>query len=314
MSPQSIAILGAAGPTGRHLAPLLLERGHRVRAVGRTEARLTAAFSGAGVEIHAADLSDPDAAARALDGQSLAFLCVGTPMGAAQAEHPRIARAVASAAGRTGTRIVHVSNTWSYLPLQTLPLREDHPREGGPEPARLRREAEDILRQDADACIAHLPDFYGPYVHSSSVQRALVEGLRRNGGMRWIGNPHNAREYAYVPDAMRCVAELSRHPEAFGAHWLIPGGPALTARDLARFAAMRTGRPVGVMVSGRTTLRLAGLFSRTVRDFLPMVPSYMQPITIDASRLTALIGPPALTDPDVAILNTLDWIRDAGVY
>ena len=41
---------------------------------------------------------------------------------------------------------------------------------------RFRREAEDIL-VDAGAAIVNLPDFYGPEMHVSTLQQALVEAI-----------------------------------------------------------------------------------------------------------------------------------------
>ena len=71
---------------------------------------------------------------------------------------------------------------------------------------RYRREAEDVLR-DAGAAILHLPDFYGPHVHVSTLQNALNEAASGK-TVNWLGRPDVQREYVYVPDAMRIAVEI----------------------------------------------------------------------------------------------------------
>jgi hypothetical protein len=80
-------------------------------------------------------------------------------------------------------------------------MNESHPRIGGPPWVRYRREAEDVLCT-AGAAILHLPDFYGPRVHVSTLQNALNEAASGK-TVNWLGRTDVQREYIYVPDAMR---------------------------------------------------------------------------------------------------------------
>jgi nucleoside-diphosphate-sugar epimerase len=299
------AILGATGPTGRHLARELAARGIAVRAVSRSEERLAQAFARTPAETMAADALDPEATRRAVDGCDLIVDCIGLPMEQI-ADHVPTARNVAGAVRRTGARGIHVSSYWAYVPILKIPFSETHPRAGGPLPVRLRREAEDILR-DAGAAIVNLPDFYGPEVHVSTLQQALAEAMAGKTA-NWIGTPDVPREYVYVPDAMRAVAALALCHEAYGERWIVPGAGQITAAGVAEIASRHLGRPVKVRGAGLWMLRLVSLFVRPLRAFMPMVPTYLEPIAYDGSKLRGLIGAVPTTPYEEAIPRTLDWL------
>jgi hypothetical protein len=145
--------------------------------------------------------------------------------------HPAAARNIAKAVRATGARCIQVSSYWAYLPLQRSLLNEAHPRSGGPDWVRWRREAEDVLR-DAGAAILHLPDFYGPDVHTSTLQSPLAEAAAGK-IMNWIGAADTAREYILVPDAMEIAARIRSRDEAFGNDWILPGSGPSCARPVS---------------------------------------------------------------------------------
>jgi nucleoside-diphosphate-sugar epimerase len=140
-----IAIIGATGATGIHLTRELLARGEE-------------------------------------EGCDLVIDCIGLP-GDLMEQHPATARAIVNAATAVGARCVQVSSFWAFLPLQRQPLTESHPRTAGNSYIRARRDAEDIMRE-AGAAVIHLPDFFGPHVHTSSLQLALQEAAA-GGPMNW---------------------------------------------------------------------------------------------------------------------------------
>ncbi len=141
-----MAILGATGPTGRHLAPILQERNQQVRAISRSESNLGKCFPDDAIEKVAADATDEVETVRALDGCDVVYDCIGLPVDRI-AQHPVTARNIAKAIQKTGARCVQISSYWAYLPIVKLPLTEEHPRTDGPGWARYRREAEDILQE-----------------------------------------------------------------------------------------------------------------------------------------------------------------------
>lgn len=297
-------VLGATGPTGKHLAAELAARGAAVRVVSRDEARLARAFPNPAIEHVAADLLQPDQARRAVAGADLVFHCLGLPMDRI-ADHPVAARNVAAACDG-GPRCVHVSSYWAYIPIRKLPVTEEHPRADGNTAVRMRRQAEDIL-QHAGAAVVHLPDFYGPEVHTSTIQRALEQAIAGK-PIQWIGSPGVGREYVFVPDAMKAVADLALRPEAFGERWIVPGAGPIAFEEIAAIAEKHLGRPLRLRAAGQLALRLASFFLRDVRAFLPLAPTYIAPIHYDGSKLRQLVGDIPVTPYAEAIPRTLDWI------
>ncbi|MCY2958915.1 MAG: hypothetical protein NTY35_02030 [Planctomycetota bacterium] len=63
-SSTPIAVVGASGPTGVHLARLLVAESRTVRVVARDESRLRRIFAGLPVEVRALDVGTPHGAAR----------------------------------------------------------------------------------------------------------------------------------------------------------------------------------------------------------------------------------------------------------
>ena len=300
------AILGATGPTGIHLADALAKREIPVRVVSRTRQNLISTFGNAANEKTAADILNKNEARRAIEGCDVVFDCIGLP-GDQMHNHPVTAHNIVTAIKETGARCVHVSSYWAYLPTVRMPLDENHPRTDGSQWMIYRREAEDVL-QEAGAAIAHLPDFYGPNVHFSSLQNPLKDAV---GGkaMSWIGSPKIMRDYVYVPDGMEMIADLSLQEEAYGERWIIPGGGALSGDVAAEWAGRILGVDVAVRPAGRFILWLVSRFNKDLRLFMQMVPEYLKPISYDASKLEALIGKPKITSYEDGFRATFKWLE-----
>lgn len=306
MTFESALILGATGPTGRYLARELETRGLRVVVASRSSTHLEETFGDSGFERRVADALEPRSLEAALSGVDVVIDCIGLPLDRIEL-YPTTARNLAAAVERTGQRCLQVSSFWAYLPIQHLPLDESHPRTGGVRPVRLRREAEDIL-EAAGAAVAHLPDFFGPEVHSSSLQQPLAE-LAAGRSASWIGSPSIEREYVFIEDAMKAIATLMQHEGAYGERWIVPGGGPISGRRVTEIAESHLGRPARVRGAGPWLLRLAALFNRPLRTFLPVTADYSKAITYDGSKLRALVGDVPSTPYEEAIPRTLDWLR-----
>jgi nucleoside-diphosphate-sugar epimerase len=307
MEIERAAIVGATGPTGFHLAHELVRRGTDVRVVSRSAANLERVFTGLDVTRLEADAVDPAAMRDAIDGCDVVFDCVGLPADRMDL-HPVTAAAITEAAASVGSRCVQVSSFWSYLPAADLPLDETSPREGGNHYIEMRRRAEDVFTS-AGGAVLQLPDFFGPEVHTSTIQNQLQEAIDGH-SINCIGSADTERDYVYVPDAMRVAADLAGHPEAGGRRWVIAGSGALSARRTAEMAGTHLGHRLKVRAAPPWLLRIFGLFSAELRAFMPMVRFYARPVSFNESALGELLGPIEHTPYEEAIPETLDWIAE----
>jgi len=302
---MKIAVVGATGPTGLHLVTELRKTVVTVRVIARSMDKLVRLFPEVAVEKREADVRDAHATLLAVDGCDVVYDCIGVP-GDQMHLHPVIARNIAGALRHTKARCVQVSSYWAYYPQVRTEMNENHPRSGGTPWVRYRREAEDVLR-DAGAAILHLPDFYGPHVHVSTLQNALNEAALGK-TVNWLGRPDVQREYVYVPDAMRIAVEISARNEALGEHWCLPGGGPLNGRQVVNIAGRHLGRQVKMRSVGLTTLRIVGLFNKDLRGLLQVAPDYMKPVRYDARKLESLLGPQQMSSYDDGFGRTLAWI------
>lgn len=278
-----------------------------MRAVSRRRETLAGLFGDlAGMEVAAADALDADATRAAVDGCDLVVDCIGLPA-ERMADHPHTARVVSRAAADAGARCLQVSSYWSFLPHRGEVVNESHPRHGGHEWFRLRREAEDVMLE-AGAAVVHLPDFFGPHVHTSSVQAALEQAAAGE-PVQWLGGADTAREAAFVPDSMGIVVELAERDEAYGTDWAIPGSGALTAHRLAEIAGHHLGHDVAVKAAPGWLLKLVSLVHPQLRAIRPLIPHYVKPVRYDTSKLRGLLGEVTTTPFEEAIPATLAWIQ-----
>lgn len=104
--PKSVLVVGATGHQGGAVALLLLEQGHRVRALTRNpESPGAVALKDSGVEVVPADLEDGDSLARAFEGVDSAF-AMATPFEAGPEAEVRQGENIVAAA--KAARIQHL--------------------------------------------------------------------------------------------------------------------------------------------------------------------------------------------------------------
>lgn len=311
---MKIALLGATGAIGESIASELRRRGESYRAVGRDRSSLDRAFgSDPKAEIAVWNPGDPASARAALRGVDAAVYLVGVPYNHFEL-HPVVMRQTIDAAVAEGVQqILLVGTVYPYGRAQTTPVREDHPREPHTFKGRMRKQQEDLLLE-ADAAgkirgtILRLPDFYGPRLKNSfldSVFTAAASGGTAN-LIAPIDRPH---QFVYVPDVGPSALDLLRHPEAHGRWWHLAGDGTASIGEIVGMVGEMAGKPIKTRVVGTTMLRLIGLFQPIMRELLEMNYLLTEPLILDDSALSAMLGGVKKTPLHEGLQQSLDAAR-----
>jgi uncharacterized protein YbjT (DUF2867 family) len=121
-------VLGATGNIGSVITKTLLDKGEKVRVVGRNAARLHP-FVQKGAEAFVGDISDAEALTRALSGARAAFLMLppGTRSQNYRADQERESDAISGAVKNSGLQYaVHLSSIGAQVPEGTGPITGLH--------------------------------------------------------------------------------------------------------------------------------------------------------------------------------------------
>ena len=129
--------------------------------------------------------------------------------------------------------------------------------------------------------------------------------------MSWIGPADVKRDYIYIPDAMRAVAELLTRKEAYGEEWVVRGSGPVSANQLAGILTRLLHHEVRVRAAPPWLLRILSFFSKDLRGFMQVVPEYVKPISFDDAKLDRLLGRMARTPYEDALRATTASIQPA---
>jgi len=291
---MNIAIFGAAGSIGRFAAPELIRRGHRVRVVGRDEARLRATFPAC--EVVVADLAVPAQAERAATGMDAILYAVGLPY-QDFARYPELARTAVAAAASAGVKqFLLISTVYPYGRARAPRVGETHPREPHTRKGAARKEQADIVLAahhpaGMGTAALVLPDFYGPGL-ANTYLTAVFEGAASGGTAPVIGPVDRPHEFVYVPDVAPVVARLFETPAAFdGSAYNLGGAGTIVPRAMYEEAYRIAGRTPKLLVAGVPLQRLLGLFNPQLREMVEMNYLWTDPLVLDDTKLARTIGP-----------------------
>ena len=270
-------ILGASGQIGHELAVhLKRDFTSNIRLVSRNPKKVNDSD-----ELCRADLLDTDDTLRAVQGSDIVYLTAGLPMDTRLwvEQWPVIMKNVIAACAAQDARLVFFDNTYMY-PQTDEPQTEDTPFRPYGEKGRVRAAiAKELLRaieqKRVTALLCRAPEFYGPGKTQSITNTSIIEPLAQGKAARVLLRDDTLRSLIYTPDASRAMALLGNTPDAYGQTWHLPcDDNRLTYRAFIELAAAQFGTAPRYRVIKRWQLRLAGLFSRTIRDAAELLPRY----------------------------------------
>jgi len=316
---RSVAITGATGFIGRHVAAALLARGVAVKAIVRPRSphaapagtlpvsaaldpsSLRDAFSGVDTVVHLAGI------VAAVDARTFTAVNVdGT-------------RAVAAAARDAGARLIHVSSLAAAGPARaSAPHREGEPLHPVTPYGVSKRDSEKIVNEtDRLRSIILRPGVvYGP---TDRAVFPLFQAAAR-GVLPLVGRPDAAYTFIYIDDVVSAIIAAVERPDVSGAVFLGHAKP-VTARDLLdaiQAAVKRSARLIAVPMALTYAAAIAcDVAGRIVRRPMPLNLSRYAELAADGfvcrvDRMREDLGVVARTGLREGIAMTAAWYRAGG--
>jgi nucleoside-diphosphate-sugar epimerase len=303
-------VVFGGGPLGLAVVETLAGRGRAVRLVTRSGR----ADAPGGVQVVAADVSDPERAAEAARAAATIYHCVGADYGHWQQLLPPVMAGVMHAAEATGARLVYGDNLYAYGPVEG-PLAEVLPSQATGSNGRLRtglaaRLLEAHRAGRLRATIGRASDFFGPRVRLSTVGERVFGALLRGKPAELLGNPDLPHTVTYIYDFAEGLVTLGERDEAFGEVWHVPSAPTLSLRQFVGLVAAQAGQRARVQVAPSWIIRFLALFNPTLRAVAEQRYQSKRPWVVDHTKFAGAFGAHPTPHPE-AIARTLAWYRTA---
>jgi uncharacterized protein YbjT (DUF2867 family) len=226
--PKHVLVTGATGQQGGALARLLLQRGHRVRAVSRKpDSAASHELRKVGAEVVAADLGDRASIERAAKGVDVAFL-VATPYEQGVAAEVRF--------GKTGLDGVRAAG----VPYVVYSSVSDADRKTGIPHFDSKAEVEDHLKSLGTPYSIVAPVFFLENLLAPWVTGGLAQGVLATGVL-----PDRKLQVISLPEIAEFTTLAVENPASFRGRRINIASDELTPTEIARQLSERAGRKFG---------------------------------------------------------------------
>jgi len=315
---RNVLVLGATGSVGGEVATQLREAGWQVRTMSRHADAAAGRDDGiTWLQGDALERADVEAAA---EGCAVIVHAVNPPgyRNWGGLVLPMLDNTIA-AARKAGATVVLPGNVYNFGP-EALPLvTEDAPQRPLTRKGAIRVEMEQRLRDYAAdggrVIVVRAGDFFGPNAGGTWFSLGLIKPGRAVRTVNNPGAPSIGHQWAYLPDVARAMVQLLERRDSLapfasfhlGGHW-DDDGTKMTAA-VSRVVAARTGRAPKVGAFPWWLIRLLAPFKETLRELLEMKYLWRQPLRLDNSRITGVLGREPSTPLDRAIEETLQGLK-----
>lgn len=303
-------VVVGAGAVGSAVAGALADAGHSVLVVTRRGG----GPEHSGVERAAGDVTDVERLTELATGADSLYNCANPRYSDWLRDWPPMAAGFLAAAERTGARLVTMSNLYGYGPPDR-PMTESDPLAAAGPKGRTRADMWQaaIAAHEAgrlQVTEARASDFYGPGVTSEGhLGERVVPRLLRGRAVTVLGSRRASHSWTYLPDVGRTLAVLGTDERALGRAWHVPTAPPCSQEEIMAALAAAAGLPApAVREAPPSILRLAGLFSKNLRELAEVRYQFEEPFVLDSSAATATFGLVPTPLPE-GVATTVAWWR-----
>jgi nucleoside-diphosphate-sugar epimerase len=310
-APLTLAVLGANGRLGSAVAAEAARRGHRTLAVTRGG---TCVLRDPGIEPRAADATDPQALAAAVEGAKVVVNALNPVYTDWPTQALPMARAALSACRTVGAHHLFAGNVYAFGAGMPPVLRPETPLRPTSRKGAIRAEMRALVAEAARAgevrsTILFAGDFFGgPNPRGSWLDLVLASKLGK-GRVVHPGPMDVPHAWAYLPDLAAAFVDLAERASDLPDHATFGfPGHAPTGAELHAALEAATGRTLRRARLPWPLIRAAGLVNPTMREVAEMAYLWRVPHRIDGAALEAAIGRIPRTDLVEALRTALDGL------
>lgn len=308
MTPRHLIV--GAGPVGTTTAVKLADLGHHVTVLSRSGRGPVHP----GIELVAADATDPDILVPHLDGSGALVNAANPAYHRWPQDWPPLHEAMRTAAQRTGSLLVVMDNLYAFGAGAAMPMREDTPLRPTGRKGLVRADMATSLMNDHQtgklrAVIVRASDFYGPGVLRSAFGERTVPNVMAGKKVALLGSPDVPHVVSYMPDVASTFVAVITQARAAGHTWLVPNAPAVTQRETVEAFARAAGTTVKVTTIPKVAILVGGAVVPFLRELKETWYQFVEEWTTDSSRTESMlgVGPTPLADGAAA---TVEWWRE----
>lgn len=303
-------VIFGTGPLGLAVARRLASSGAEARLVNRSGR----ADGPKGMEVVAADATDPAAARRVCEGTSVVYHCATAAYGRWAEFLPALMHGIIEGAAAAKAKLVYGDNLYAYG-LVDGPIREDLPyRPVGPN-TRARAEVATTL-MDAHAAgklraaIGRASDFYGPHARQSKAGDSIFGRAVAGKPAQVLGDLDIPHTYTFIDDFATGLVTLSERDEALGQVWHVPNAETVSTRRFVEMVCAKIGLPARYQPVPKLVVSLLALFVPAMAAVKETSYQSEHPWVVDDTKFARAFGR-ATTPHELAIEKTLAWFQSA---
>lgn len=224
-----------------------------------------------------------------------------------------------AAAQREGALVVLPGTVYNYGPDVFPVLSEDSPQHPETRKGAIRVEMENRLRvfsqRSGRVLIVRAGDFFGPMVRNSWFSQGLIKPGQPIKKISNPGEPGVGHQWSYLPDVAHVMVDLLAQRDRLDSfatfhmagHW--DGDGSEMAQAIRRIVVRHGGAAPTISAFPWWLVTLGSPLMALFRELLELRYLWRQPVRMDNTRLTKVLGSEPLTALDEAVEATLIGLK-----
>jgi nucleoside-diphosphate-sugar epimerase len=302
-------VIGASGGIGSAVVRALAAQGSSVRAVNRS-GKLEVPN---GVEIAAADATDPARTRQACEGATVVYNCIHPRPGEEYDRFVTMSENILAGAEAAGASLILAASVYPYGKVDR-PMTEDMPHDPAEPTGKLHAKGVELAMEAHEKgrvrlAVGRSSNYFGPNAGRSYASDGIFYNALFKKSASVIGDVDTPHTYTYVDDFASGLVTLGEREEALGEIWHVPAAETITTRQFIEMVYNEAGEKPKILAGTRIPLTVMALFSKHMKFALQVLYQFDRPFIVDHSKFEKAFG----ADPTPhleGMRNTLAWYRE----